>query len=154
MAFPVNPYCWSKSAEHDVILTSLTADLLWPGTKCFDTRRGIVARRGMASFKAKFTVLQELFTKNHRGEDFAPPPSTSGARVNRYVRSRTQVHGPVTLRTIGRIPTWPRCVCMYICMYVPVAFWLVSELLAISVRCRRAISTGLWRHHDWASLYW
>ena len=25
---PVNPFCWSKSAEHDVTLTSLTADLL------------------------------------------------------------------------------------------------------------------------------
>ena len=41
---------------------------------------GIVARRGMASFKAKLTVLQELFAKNHRGP-FAPPPPPSGARV-------------------------------------------------------------------------
>ena len=31
-ANPVNPFCWSKSAKHDVTLTSLTADLLWPGT--------------------------------------------------------------------------------------------------------------------------
>ena len=38
----------------------------------FDTRCGIVARRGMASFKAKFPVIQELFAKNHRGP-FAPP---------------------------------------------------------------------------------
>ena len=43
----------------------------------FDTRCGIVARRGMASFKAKFPVLQELFAKNHRGS-FGPP---AGARV-------------------------------------------------------------------------
>ena len=57
---PVNPFCWSKEAEHDVTLTSLTTDLLRPGTKCFDTRCGIVDRRGMASFKAKFPVLQEL----------------------------------------------------------------------------------------------
>ena len=28
----VNPFCWSKSAEHDVTLTSLTADLLRSGT--------------------------------------------------------------------------------------------------------------------------
>ena len=35
----------------------------------------------MASFKAKFPVLQELFAKNHRGGAlWAPPPS--GARVN------------------------------------------------------------------------
>ena len=34
----------------------------------------------MASFKAKFPVLQELFAKNHRGGAFAPPPP-SGARV-------------------------------------------------------------------------
>ena len=32
----------------------------------------------MASFKAKFPVLQELFAKNHRGP-LPPPPS--GARV-------------------------------------------------------------------------
>ena len=28
VAFPVNPFCSSKSAKHDVTLTSLTADLL------------------------------------------------------------------------------------------------------------------------------
>ena len=33
----------------------------------------------MASFKAKFPVLQELFAKNHRAGPLAPPPS--GARV-------------------------------------------------------------------------
>ena len=32
----------------------------------------------MASFKAKFPVLQELFAKNHRGGPLGPP---SGARV-------------------------------------------------------------------------
>ena len=31
----------------------------------------------MASFKAKFPVLQELFSKNHRGP-FAPPPPSGG----------------------------------------------------------------------------
>ena len=31
-AIPVNPFCWSKSAKHDVTLTSLTADLLESGT--------------------------------------------------------------------------------------------------------------------------
>ena len=33
----------------------------------------------MASFKAIFPVLQELFAKNHRGGPLPPPPS--GARV-------------------------------------------------------------------------
>ena len=40
----------------------------------------MVGRRGMASFKAKFPVLQELFAKNHRGPFGPPPPSE--ARVN------------------------------------------------------------------------
>ena len=39
----------------------------------------------MASFKAIFPVLQELFAKNHRGGPFgAPPPS--GARVKFAVK--------------------------------------------------------------------
>ena len=44
----------------------------------FDTTCGIVGRRGMASFKAKFPVLQELFAKNHRGGAFAPPQRGEG----------------------------------------------------------------------------
>ena len=36
----------------------------------------------MASFKAKFPVLQELFAKNHRGPFGSPPPS--GARVKKF----------------------------------------------------------------------
>ena len=32
----------------------------------------------MASFKAKFPVLQELFAKNHRGGPFGPPPAGRG----------------------------------------------------------------------------
>ena len=35
----------------------------------------------MASFKAKFPVLQELFAKNHRRALWPPPPPPSGARV-------------------------------------------------------------------------
>ena len=37
----------------------------------------------MASCKAKFPVLQELFAKNHRGALAPPPPPPSGARVNK-----------------------------------------------------------------------
>ena len=62
-AIPVYLFRGSKSAKHDVTLTPLTADLLWPGSYFFDTRCGIVARIDMASFKAKFPVLQELFAK-------------------------------------------------------------------------------------------
>ena len=78
-AIPVYPFCWSKSAKYDVTLTSLTADLIWPGSYFFDTRCEIVGRRGMASFKAKFPVLQELFAKKHRGA-FGPPPSGAGVK--------------------------------------------------------------------------
>ena len=40
----------------------------------------------MASFKAKFPVLQELFAKNHRGGALWAPPPPSGARVNPWRR--------------------------------------------------------------------
>ena len=47
----------------------------------------------MASFKAKFPVLQELFAKNHRGA-LCPPPS--GARVkSRYYFTSTRGFGGV-----------------------------------------------------------
>ena len=36
----------------------------------------------MASFKAKFPVLQELFAKNHRGALWAPPPAGRGLAKN------------------------------------------------------------------------
>ena len=37
----------------------------------------------MASFKAKFPVLQELFAKNHRGGAlWAPPPAGRGLKNN------------------------------------------------------------------------
>ena len=65
VAFPVNPYCWSKSTEHDVTLTSFMTDSKWPQADFFNMCR-IVAGRGTANFKAKFPVLQELFAKNHR----------------------------------------------------------------------------------------
>ena len=43
----------------------------------------------MASFKAKFPVLQELFAKNHRGGPLPPPPSgaTVKMRVCKYYYS-------------------------------------------------------------------
>ena len=37
----------------------------------------------MASFRAKFTVLQELFENNHKVQvALVPPPPLNGARVN------------------------------------------------------------------------
>ena len=52
----------------------------------------------MASFKAKFPVLQELFAKNHRGALWAPP---SGARVNivTFPRSTEVIRSQLTLMT-------------------------------------------------------
>ena len=43
----------------------------------------------MASFKAKFPVLQELFAKNHRGGPFGPPPAGRGINqgVNLYLNA-------------------------------------------------------------------
>ena len=61
-AIPVNPFWWSKSAKHDVTYG-------WPIMIC-----------GMASFKAKFPVLQELFAKNHRGAFAPPPPAGPGLK--------------------------------------------------------------------------
>ena len=66
VAFPVNPYCWSKSAEHDVTLTSFMTYSKWPPSLFFFNMCRIVTGRGTANFKAKFPVLQELFAKNHR----------------------------------------------------------------------------------------
>ena len=54
------------------------------GADFFYTRCRIVGRRGMASFKAKFPVPQELFAKNHRGGPFGPsPPAGRGLTVVR-----------------------------------------------------------------------
>ena len=36
----------------------------------------------MASFKAIFPVLQELFAKNHRGALWPPPPAGRGLKIN------------------------------------------------------------------------
>ena len=60
VAIPVNPYFWSKSAEHDVTLTSLTADLLRPGTY-FLTQRVIVVQTGMASFVSLSDLVLGVF---------------------------------------------------------------------------------------------
>ena len=45
----------------------------------------------MASFKAKFPVLQELFAKT-TGGPLPPPPPPSGARVNRNGTNVSQTH--------------------------------------------------------------
>ena len=66
----------------------MTWDLIF-----FYTRCGIVARRGMASFKTKFLVLQELFTKNHRGRGCTNPNPLSGRSL--YPPSAPACHQPV-----------------------------------------------------------
>ena len=40
----------------------------------------------MASFKAKFPVLQELFAKNHRGGALWAPPAGRGLALEGWVR--------------------------------------------------------------------
>ena len=49
VAIPVNPYFRSKSAEHDVTLTSFVAELCYPGLQNFNTMCKNVGREGTAS---------------------------------------------------------------------------------------------------------
>ena len=60
----------------------------------------------MASFKAKFPVLQELFAKNHRGGPLPPPPS--GARVNsellQFLYFVSTVGSMLSMRRVGTFP--------------------------------------------------
>ena len=72
VAFLVNPYCWYKSAKHDVTLTSFTTDSKWHPSWFVVNMCRIVVGRGTSNFKAKLPVFQELFVKNHRGS-FSPP---------------------------------------------------------------------------------
>ena len=64
----------------------------------FYTRCGIGGRRGMASFKAKFPVLQELFAKNHRGGGlWAPPPAGRGLTEKCTLATLILMHFPMML---------------------------------------------------------
>ena len=46
----------------------------------------------MASFKAKFPVLQELFAKNHRGALCPPPPSGARVKTTQFCWIQVSVH--------------------------------------------------------------
>ena len=79
-AIPVNPFCWSKSAKHDVTLTSLTADLLWPGSYFFLHKVWNCCPERYGKFHSEIpSTCQDYLRKKHRG-GLCPPPS--GARVN------------------------------------------------------------------------
>ena len=68
----------TKTAEHDLSLTSITFDLGWPRVIFFFQRmRRIDARRGTENFKALFPTEFELLTKNHQGAQRPPPPIRS-----------------------------------------------------------------------------
>ena len=127
-AIPVNPFCWSKSAKHDVTLTSLTADL-------FYTRCGIVARRGMASFKGKFPVLQKLFAKNHRGA-LTPPPSEARDICPRMTLSLMLFNTHVPSSVIQTLPF----------SYQQTKYCRTSDTWI------NQISTELWRHESSAGV--
>ena len=47
----------------------------------------------MASFKAIFPVLQELFAKNHRGGPLAPPPAGRGLTFRNLTLTSTRLLG-------------------------------------------------------------
>ena len=57
----------------------------------------------MASFKAKFPVLQELFAKNHRGGPLGPPSGARDISRNslRASRSLVTIHRYVVMRRGG-----------------------------------------------------
>ena len=59
----------------------------------------------MASFKAKFPVLQELFEKNHRGGGPFGPPSPAG---------RGLIRAPQPLSVIEKKKTADGCIRMYV----------------------------------------
>ena len=73
-----------KMDEHDLRLTSITRDLIWPRTQFFQGMREIDVGRGTENGAAKFAAVFGLSTKNHRGGGLWPP---IGSRVKRHIYS-------------------------------------------------------------------
>ena len=73
----------------------------------------------MASFKAKFPLLQELFAKNHRVALWAPPPP-SGARVKRVLFNYdVDVWGVLATMICVCLPVPVSvCICLSVCLSV------------------------------------
>ena len=82
----------TKTAEHDLSLTSITFDLGWPRVRCFQRMRRIDARRGTENFKALFQTEFELLTKTHQGALLAP--------IRSRVNPGPQAPGPKTSKRL------------------------------------------------------
>ena len=63
----------TKTAEHDLSLTSITFDHGWHRVKNFKRMRRIDARRGTENFQALFPTEFESLTKKHQGGLWALP---------------------------------------------------------------------------------
>ena len=66
-AVPANPCFWSKSAKHDVTLTSLTAGLSGPRSIFFTKVCRIDAREGTESLAALRAAVFSLSQKKREG---------------------------------------------------------------------------------------
>ena len=73
-AILVNPYFRSKSAEHDVTLTSFVAELWNPGLQNFNTMCKNVRREGTASLVVIPGLVSNISQENERGARNSPPP--------------------------------------------------------------------------------
>ena len=84
---------FTKTAEHDLSLTSVTFDLERPRVKFLQRMRRIDARRGTEHVKSLFPTEFELLTKNHQGQPFGPAirsrvkTPTNFPRIWRYTSS-------------------------------------------------------------------
>ena len=81
---PETTFILTKTAEHDLSLTSITFDLGWTRIKLFQRMRRIDARRGAEIFKALFLTKFELLTKKHQGALAPPPPIRSRLNPRRH----------------------------------------------------------------------
>ena len=70
--FFLSPCFSSKIQWHDLVLTSLTCDLLWPETSTFAWTCQKVTPRGTESCKWISLRVFELFDKSDRGGIYAP----------------------------------------------------------------------------------
>ena len=85
-AFPANPCFRSKSAEHDVTLTSFTADLSKVGRHYVHNLCKIVAREGIENVVIAQQKVWETWRKNERGA--MDPPNAMGRGLKEIVHLR------------------------------------------------------------------
>ena len=107
----------------------------------------------MASFKAIFPVLQELFAKNQRGGPFGPPPP-SGARVNDSNTDRNSIEVSVQVRYTGTVTVTSASLYVGITDHIPVCSRHVCGVyLPVAHPVLRRLPSALWlRRREESSL--